>query len=366
MSELFYEIDEVIRELPKSKILASSADLCGEYLFYLSGLNHSRIGDYLLDGEAIVMGDGGVASVSYAKGKFSYSSHNWVFDSKSDDVLTKYLFRLIEFFIEKINYSGFVGSGIKNIDKNYFRKIKILRVPLGFQKQVIEYLDDLEEALELNTLLKIKNLNIRRALINSPQPDGHKLINLEDIVERIIDCEHKTAPSGCGTDYFVVGTGDVKDGKIIFDGIRTTSKDAYDEWTRRGIPSCGDVLFTREAPAGQSALVPKNLKICLGQRMVLLKPKKNIDGSYLNNYLQSNFAQNQIFKLSIGTTVGRINIEDIKKIKIIPMNEESQSKLVKKIALLDKKIALLDEKIRKLNFIKNAYMQTKLSKNIFF
>ncbi len=39
------------------------------------------------------------------------------------------------------------------------------------------------------------------------------------------------------------------------------------------LPFYGDVLFTREAPAGEGCLVPRELKVCMGQRMVMLRPK---------------------------------------------------------------------------------------------
>ena len=47
----------------------------------------------------------------------------------------------------------------------------------------------------------------------------------------------------------------------------------YREWF--AIPQAEDLILAREAPVGNVAIIPKNLKICLGQRTVLIRPDKN-------------------------------------------------------------------------------------------
>ena len=36
-------------------------------------------------------------------------------------------------------------------------------------------------------------------------------------------------------------------------------------------PLPGDILLTREAPVGEGAIIPKGVKLCMGQRMMLIR-----------------------------------------------------------------------------------------------
>jgi type I restriction enzyme, S subunit len=78
---------------------------------------------------------------------------------------------------------------------------------------------------------------------------------------KVIDCEHKTAPYVDFSEYLVVRTSNVRNGTLLFDDIKYTNKEGFIEWTQRAVPEHGDVLFTREAPAGETCLVPPSLKI---------------------------------------------------------------------------------------------------------
>jgi len=134
MSETsFCELKSIVSHLPKSKILAGDAVNNGRYKFYLSGKKVARSDVAIVDQDAVVMGDGGVASITFATGKYSYSSHNFGFYSNSDDFLSEYIFRALEQFLPEIDYKGFVGSGIKNIDKNFLFDLHVEKISLAEQ-----------------------------------------------------------------------------------------------------------------------------------------------------------------------------------------------------------------------------------------
>ena len=97
--------------------------------------------------------------------------------------------------------------------------------------------------------------------------------NLLNICELIVDCEHKTAPTQ-GTGYPSIRTPNIGRGRLLLDGVNRVSEDTYQEWSKRAIPQADDLILAREAPIGNVAIVPKNLKVCLGQRTVLIRPNK--------------------------------------------------------------------------------------------
>ncbi len=77
---------------------------------------------------------------------------------------------------------------------------------------------------------------------------------------------------------------------------------------------------------GEVCLIPEGLKCCLGQRQVLLRPKKEISGEYLYWALQSPFVQHQIsWNEGTGTTVSNVRIPVLKSLEIPRQREHEQS-----------------------------------------
>src|SRR6266851_5213180 len=104
---------------------------------------------------------------------------------------------------------------------------------------------------------------------------------LKDICESIVDCEHKTAPTQ-PTGYPSIRTPNIGRGRLILEGVNRVSEETFKQWTRREVPKAGDLILAREAPVGNVAIVPPNLKVCLGQRTVLLRPDSDeVDANYL-------------------------------------------------------------------------------------
>lgn len=178
----------------------------------------------------------------------------------------------------------------------------------------------------------------------------------------IVDCEHKTAPYVDKSEFLVVRTSNVRNGQLIMDDMKYTTQAGYDEWTQRAVPIHGDVLFTREAPAGESCLVPRELKVCMGQRMVMLRPKtEKVDPVFLSLVLATEKCKSDISRLSIGSTVSRINISDIKKLRVPSPPLPEQKKIAKILSTWDKAIATTEKLIATSQQQKKALMQQLLT-----
>ena len=135
---------------------------------------------------------------------------------------------------------------------------------------------------------------------------------LSCITELIIDCEHKTAPTqemGIPS----IRTPNIGKGYLIFDNVNRVSEETYELWTKRGKPKPRDLILAREAPAGNVGVIPEGERVCLGQRTVLIRPKKNtIDSQYLAFLLLHPIMQERLLSKSTGATVQHINMKDIR------------------------------------------------------
>lgn len=114
-----------------------------------------------------------------------------------------------------------------------------------------------------------------------------------------------------------IRTPNIGKGRLILENVNRVDEKTYQLWTKRGIPEYRDLILAREAPVGNVAIVTKNLKVCLGQRTVLIKPKHNLVCSEFLNYLLNSHALNEhLISLSNGATVGHLNVTEIRNLKL--------------------------------------------------
>ncbi|MFA7430622.1 MAG: restriction endonuclease subunit S [Rhodospirillaceae bacterium] len=96
-------------------------------------------------------------------------------------------------------------------------------------------------------------------------------------------------------------------------GVNRVSEETYRAWTKRAVPEAGDLIIAREAPVGNVAIIPPGVRVCLGQRTVLVRPdKKQVDPLYLCYFLLGDYAQHKFRGASVGATVAHLNMKDIR------------------------------------------------------
>lgn len=146
-------------------------------------------------------------------------------------------------------------------------------------------------------------------------------------VARVVDCEHKTVftvplEEAYG---FAVGTPALRTDRINFSEAKPVSLETYTAWSQRTELRIGDVIMAREAPAGGLGWVDGKHRVCLGQRTVCIRAdEKKILPKFLYYKLHDPAVQQQIEKMSAGSTVHHINVPDIKELplKNLPSHKE--------------------------------------------
>lgn len=223
--------------------------------------------------------------------------------------------------------------------------------PLTEQRRIVTLLDEAFEGIATAKANAEKNLQNARELADALVEDcfGQHLDKnfvarqLADLCELVVDCEHKTAPTQ-EHGYPSIRTPNIGKGKLILDDVRRVSEETYQAWTRRAVPRPGDLILAREAPAGNAAVVPDGMQVCLGQRTVLIRPCRDlVEPAYLMHLLLQRASQRRLLAHSRGATVQHVNMKDIRAfwVESIP-SLDIQRQVVGKLADIAEACASLE------------------------
>ena len=165
------------------------------------------------------------------------------------------------------------------------------------------------------------------------------MIQLKDICD-IYDCPHTTAKDE-GKGYPLVRTPNVGKGRLLLNGIHRVSEDVYNSRNSRAIPEEGDLILAREAPVGNVSIIMQGQRVCLGQRVVLIKPKRElVDPHYLTYYLLSAEVQNRLKNHANGAVVAHLNVSDIRNLLVSLPELDEQIAIGKILRSIEDKIEL--------------------------
>ncbi|WP_275100173.1 restriction endonuclease subunit S [Sedimenticola hydrogenitrophicus] len=174
---------------------------------------------------------------------------------------------------------------------------------------------------------------------------------MDSVCEFIVDTKHKT-PKFTDEGYPCIRTPNIGRGYFILENAKYVSEESYKEWVERAVPSEGDLIFAREAPVGNVAIIPKGLKVCHGQRTVLIRPDKTkVDSHYLMYLMLGDELQNRMYSMASGATVPHLNMSDIRALELPELPPlKKQKELAGVLSVYDKliennnrRIAILEE-----------------------
>jgi type I restriction enzyme, S subunit len=194
---------------------------------------------------------------------------------------------------------------------------------------------------------------------------GWSLQTLSEVVN-VIDCKHRT-PEYVEEGVPVVSPGTIKWGEI--DLISPTKRVTYEDYKSlmdHCSPKKGDMVFSRNQSVGIASLVVNETEFVLGQDTVLMQ-SIGIDSGFSYYTLQGRYVQGQISRLSGGSTFSRINLGEIRKLKLrITPNEDEQQRIASFLSAVDEKIQQLARKKELLEQYKKGVMQPIFSGKLRF
>jgi type I restriction enzyme S subunit len=282
-----------------------------------------------------------------------------------DSILPKFLYRCLSSpYFQKIVNSRLNGATTPHLYQRDITEFPVVLPPLPEQRRIVGILDEAFEGIATAKTNAEKNLQNAHALFESHLQSvftqhGKGWVErkkpLADLCELIVDCEHKTAPT-LDEGIPSIRTPNIGKGILLLDGVYRVSEETYRAWTRRAEPRAGDLILAREAPAGNVAIIPEKLRVCLGQRTVLIRPDRDVfDSQFLALLLLQPQMQRKLLAHSRGATVQHVNMKDIRALDVGAVPSLSVQRIIvakissvssegdNLIALYQSKIAALDE-----------------------
>jgi type I restriction enzyme S subunit len=187
-------------------------------------------------------------------------------------------------------------------------------------------------------LRKLNNLDD----IDSPfqLPEMWTTVYLIDCCEYLVDCHNKTATyKEAGIP--IIRTTNIRGRQIQDRDMKYVDEDTYEFWARRCPPQPGDIIFTREAPMGEAAIIPENMICCLGQRTMLIRPmQKFVYNKYLLIALTEPALLERASSSAIGSTVKPLRVGDVEELNI-PLPPLAEQRRI--VAKIDQLMARCDE-----------------------
>lgn len=292
-------------------------------------------------------------------------------------VTPKYLkYSLVNhYFVEMVSSKSF-GVSYPAINTSTMISIKGLLPPIEVQKRITNYLDNKTAAIDTFISDKQKMIDLlkekRQAIISETVTKGlDKNVQMKDSgvewigeipvgweVKKIKQLGHVQGRIGfkgytsqdlvdedeAGRAIVLGGTNIMKNGTISYDKITYLSAYKFFESPEIMLKG-GEILITKVgAGTGESALYKfKEDRVTINPNVMIIKPKINTSGKFINYYLLSNHIKNDMFLESNKSGAQpAINQDYVKNLRIVIPTIDVQENIVN---YLDQKTAEIDNLI---------------------
>jgi type I restriction enzyme, S subunit len=193
-------------------------------------------------------------------------------------------------------------------------------------------------------------------------PDTWMWTSLLSICWQVVDCHNKTAPYE-EQGIPLVRTTNVRNGRLNSEDLKYVSEKTYAYWARRCPPEPGDILFTREAPMGESAIIPPGMKICMGQRMMLLRFFHDlVEIKYFAYALRDYSFRLRLEYLGIGSGVKHLRVGDVEALTVPVPPLVEQHEIVRRVEALFKIADDIEKRYEKAKLHVDKLTQSILAK----
>lgn len=303
----------------------------GMYPIYGSGGIIGYANEYLCEAGTTVVGRKGTINCPIYVAERFWNVDTAFGIAPGSELNPKFLY----YFCKHFNFKALDKSTtIPSLAKRDLLSIKMPVPSICEQEEIIARIEELFSQLDsaaatLNTIkqqLVVYRQSVLKQVFDSAL--GYDKGTIQSVCRNIVDCPHST-PKWTEGGKICLRTTNFKRGYLDLSEINYVSTETFDERNARLVPLPGDVLYSREgAILGIACIIPDNLFVCLGQRMMLLRTNEKMLGRFLMHYLNSPKVTSFVTTKTGGSASPHINVGDIKAFVVpIPPIIEQQKML---------------------------------------
>jgi type I restriction enzyme S subunit len=145
-----------------------------------------------------------------------------------------------------------------------------------------------------------------------------------------IDYRGKT-PTKTDSGIRLITAKNVRRGFINLEPEEFITEATYNAWMTRGLPRNGDILFTTEAPMGNAAVVRRDEKFGLAQRVINFRLYSDLDSDFMVLQLLSRSFQMILDKTATGLTAKGIKAAKLRRLPLAVPPLAEQHRIVAKV-----------------------------------
>lgn len=246
----------------------------------------------------------------------------------------------------QLNLESTTSTGLANLNGGLLGRLVFPAPPRDEQIAIAAYLDAetaridglIEEKRKLlSTLDELRRGTISEAvagggtagprrqtgLVEFPQiPSGWDAAPLKRFVQ-VTDCKHVTVPF-LDDGLPVASIREVRNGIVDLSAAKRTDVSSWSFLREGRAPQRGDLIFVRNASVGAVGIVVDDTAFAMGQDVCLISDVQV--GKYLWYLLASDPVQSQLEALLMGSTIRRVNVEQIRNFIVCwpPVQEQQQ------------------------------------------
>ena len=258
-------------------------------------------------------------------------------------------------------------TGLHNLKTDdYVSRFEVKDRTIEEQKSICEKLGMICEIIKLQEeqLINLDNLIKSRfvEMFGDPVVNDRnwQTLPLDEACRSIVDCPHSTPSyTSENTGYMCIRTSIVKKNKILWDEIEYIPEKEFTKRIQRKKPEIGDIVYTREgAILGIAAIIDRECKVALGQRLMLLSSNKNkCIPEFLCVAMNCDSFLDNALKGIAGSASPHINVGDIKAFNMIMPPIELQNQFATFVHQSDKLKAEEQRKLEKMQILFDSLMQ---------
>ncbi|WFR68023.1 hypothetical protein P9139_06635 [Curtobacterium flaccumfaciens] len=254
---------------------------------------------------------------------------------------------LSEPFLEPVIASVY-GAKMPRADWGEIRNIKVWVPDPLEQRAIADYLDRettqidafIAKNEELITLLIERRLSATTAAVT--QAANGPLVALRNVA-LVLDCKHVTAESADGDGSFAVASvREVAGHWVNVTNARRTTEESFRSLGEGGRTlEPWDLLVCRNTSVGKVSIVPPDIEpTVMGQDVSLIRtrPADRDASRFLHYVLTSAVGSDAFERASIGSTFKRINVDDIKSLRVPQVEPKTARRVADELDALTSRI----------------------------